>query len=120
VTEEIPFSRREKNATKTKDTPVAEKDTVVKKVKKAKKEDAAGAEADTVMTEANDSEDEGDLDDQTAALLAGFESDQDEDDVEKDAKFDEEAMDVPALTNKQRKELRKARNDSKPGVVFLG
>ncbi|KAF1960215.1 hypothetical protein CC80DRAFT_438821 [Byssothecium circinans] len=93
-----------------------------KKGKKSKKQEDAPVEQATQVepVEANDAEDEEDLDDQTAALLAGFESEGDESDVEKDGEFDEKAVTVPTLSKKQRKALEKAKKDSEPGVVFLG
>lgn len=78
-------------------------------------------EVTEVSVVADDAEDEEALDDQTAALLAGFESDRDESDAEKEGEeFDEDAISVPKLSKKQQKALEKARKDSQPGVVFLG
>ncbi|KAF2635091.1 hypothetical protein P280DRAFT_474007 [Massarina eburnea CBS 473.64] len=97
---------------------VAEKKT--KKAKSKKQEDAPVVEVEEVVAETENAEDEEDLDDQTAALLAGFESDRDESDEEKDGEFDEKAVTVPELSKKQRKALEKVRKDAEPGVVFLG
>lgn len=60
-------------------------------------------------------------DDQTAALLAGFESDEDESDIEKeDEDFDEKRFNeiVPKELLKEVETVRK--NEEEPGVVYLG
>ena len=67
---------------------------------------------------------EGDIpeDDQTAALLAGFESSDDSDDPENDLNFDDDAP-VPKLNKKQRTALEKATQGARsnePGVVYVG
>jgi nucleolar protein 15 len=62
-------------------------------------------------------------DDQTAALLAGFESDDDsENDPENDLNFDEDAP-APKLSKKQRTALEKAATGpraNEPGVIYVG
>ncbi|CAI6338654.1 unnamed protein product [Periconia digitata] len=105
--------------------PAAEEEVSVKKSKKSKKskdlEDAPVKEVEEVAVVVDEAEDEEDLDDQTAALLAGFESDRDESDAENEGEtFDEDAVSVPKLSKKQQKALEKARKDGEPGVVFLG
>lgn len=62
------------------------------------------------------------LDDQTASLLKGFESSEDEGPGAKDF---EQGQDVPAIPNdkKTRKKLDKAKakaDSSKPGVIYVG
>ncbi|KAF9738595.1 hypothetical protein PMIN06_001991 [Paraphaeosphaeria minitans] len=93
-----------------------------KKGKKSKKEEAVVDAEETAVAESNDAEDEV-LDDQTAALLAGFESDRDESDLEKeDEEFDEDALAEAGqeISKKKRKELDQARKDAAPAVVYLG
>ncbi|KAF1850022.1 RNA-binding domain-containing protein, partial [Cucurbitaria berberidis CBS 394.84] len=61
-------------------------------------------------------------DDQTAALLAGFESDDDSDDPSEDLDFDDDIQ-VPTLTKNQRKAIEKAGQtplSNTPGVVYVG
>lgn len=61
-------------------------------------------------------------DDQTAALLAGFESEGDSEDPEDDLEFDED-LQVPTLNKKQKKALEKAAQSIKtdePGVIYIG
>lgn len=62
------------------------------------------------------------VDDQTAALLAGFGSDDDSDDPSEDLDFDEDIA-VPKLNAKQRKAVAKAEQAAKsnePGVIYVG
>ncbi|KAI8934023.1 hypothetical protein NX059_008791 [Plenodomus lindquistii] len=78
------------------------------------------AEVATAADEADDDDD--DVDDQTAALLAGFGSDDDSDDVSEDIAFDEDIA-VPKLNAKQRKAIAKAEQAAKsnePGVIYVG
>jgi len=90
-----------------------------KKAKKSKKQEEAPVEDVSEPVEETVAEDEDDLDDQTAALLAGFESDRDESDLEKeDEVIDDDA--VPKLTKKQLKAIENVRKGSEPGVVYLG
>jgi nucleolar protein 15 len=90
-----------------------------KRSKKSKKQEEVPVEKGPEPVEETAPEDEDDLDDQTAALLAGFESDRDESDLEKeDEIIDEDA--VPKLSKKQRKALENVRKGSEPGVVYLG
>ena len=95
------------------------KKATAKPSEKQKEEDVVPVEDD------NDAEeDEDDVDDQTAALLAGFDSSEDEQDPE----ADEEgvSMDkVPALPDEKnvRKQLNsaeKAGEENKPGVLYVG
>ncbi|KAF2677232.1 hypothetical protein K458DRAFT_350500 [Lentithecium fluviatile CBS 122367] len=90
-----------------------------KKAKKTKKQEEAPLEEAAEAVEEPAGQDGDDLDDQTAALLAGFESEGDESDFEKD---DEEIHEdaEPKLSKKQRKSLETIRRDSGPGVVYLG
>ncbi|KAF2794667.1 RNA-binding domain-containing protein [Melanomma pulvis-pyrius CBS 109.77] len=58
-------------------------------------------------------------DDQTAALLAGFESDNDEEDPEEDVEFDTEIKTV--VDDKIRTQLEKApKKTDEPGVIYVG
>lgn len=90
-----------------------------KKASKSKKQDEAPeAEVEESLVVAGD-DDEDALDDQTAALLAGFESERDESDLEKeDEDFNENAL--PEISKKKLKELEKARQNAEPGVIYLG
>jgi nucleolar protein 15 len=74
-----------------------------------------------------DDEDEDEVDDQTAALLKGFESDGDEEDALNDgglpAGTTVPGIDVSILDKKSKKKLRKAAksgSDEKPGVIYVG
>ncbi|PSN63967.1 RNA-binding domain-containing protein [Corynespora cassiicola Philippines] len=98
-----------------------EEESASKKTKKAKASKKQQPKEDTPeVDEAFDEEGEAEEDDQTVALLAGFESDRDESDLEKDgADFDESAE--PHITKEKRLALEKAaKNTEEPGVVFLG
>jgi nucleolar protein 15 len=71
--------------------------------------------------EVDGEEDDGDEDDQTAALLAGFESDRDESDLEKeDEAFSEESIKakIPQKVSKQLKKV--SANEEEPGVIYVG
>ncbi|KAH8821190.1 hypothetical protein F5884DRAFT_766904 [Xylogone sp. PMI_703] len=74
----------------------------------------------------NDSEGEGsefsEEDDQTQALLKGFESEGDEEDAdnEEGLKPGQEVPKIPVLSKKQMKQLAAAEEDEKPGVVYIG
>lgn len=77
-------------------------------------------EVDAVVTQAGDVEDAAE-DDQTAALLAGFSSD--DSDAEDDEDFDADAAPAPKLTKSQKKAIAKARDTPKatePGVIYVG
>lgn len=77
-------------------------------------------EVDAIITEDGDVEDAAE-DDQTAALLAGFSSD--ESDAEDDEDFDADAAPAPKLTKAQKKAIAKARDTPKatePGVIYVG
>jgi nucleolar protein 15 len=94
-----------------------------KKTKGSKKqEDPAEEVTDVALAEVND---DGDVeeDDQTAALLAGFESDdEDEKDPEHDVDFEDDVT-VPNISKKARKELEnaaKGSNANQPGVIYVG
>ena len=69
----------------------------------------------------DDSEEE-DIDDQTEALLKGFESDDDEAKDPEDQGY-EAGEDIPKISKKTRKKAKAAEKDSasgKPGVVYVG
>lgn len=98
------------------------KATKAKKGKKQQEEPVEEVvEVDAVVTEDGDVEDAADEDDQTAALLAGFGSD--DSDSENDLDFPEEEGAVPKLTKSQKKAIAKARDTPKatePGVIYIG
>ncbi|KAJ4294542.1 nucleolar protein [Kalmusia sp. IMI 367209] len=100
--------------------PSAVDENKSKKGKKSKQqEEVPEAVGEEALFSQDDNEEEGDLDDQTAALLAGFESERDESDLEReDEGFNENAL--PDISKKKRKELEKARKDAEPGVIYLG
>lgn len=74
--------------------------------------------------EGGDDDDASEVDDQTEALLKGFESDRDDEDPEEDKDL-EAGQDVPELSKKEKKKFRKAMEKAgeasdKPGVVYIG
>jgi nucleolar protein 15 len=74
----------------------------------------------TVEADDEGSDEEAGEDDQTAALLAGFESSDDEADPAEDNDFDAENL-KPVIPSALRGELKKAnKNSAEPGVVFVG
>ncbi|KAJ8118649.1 hypothetical protein OPT61_g398 [Boeremia exigua] len=95
--------------------------TKSKKGKKVQEEPVEEVVAvDAVVTEDGDVEDAAE-DDQTAALLAGFSSD--DSDVDDDVNFDEDAAPAPKLTKAQKKAIAKAKDTPKatePGVIYVG
>ncbi|KAF2998146.1 hypothetical protein E8E13_001796 [Curvularia kusanoi] len=97
------------------------KATKVKKGKKAQEEPVEEAvEIDAVVTEDGDVEDAVE-DDQTAALLAGFSSD--DSDTDNDVDFPEDSAVVPKLTKSQKKAIARAKDTPKatePGVIYVG
>ena len=121
-------------AKKGKKEPVAEPEVVEEvieavveatKAKKGKKQQEEPVEevveVDAVVTEDGDVEDAAEEDDQTAALLAGFGSD--DSDSENDIDFPEEEGVVPKLTKSQKKAIAKAKDTPKatePGVIYIG
>lgn len=121
-------------AKKGKKEPVAEVEAVVeeveapktkaaksKKTKKVQEEPVEEVvEIDAVINEDDNVEDAAE-DDQTAALLAGFSSD--DSDKEDDEDFDADAAPAPKLTKAQKKALAKAGDTPKatePGVIYIG
>ncbi|XPS77847.1 nucleolar protein [Ascochyta lentis] len=123
-------------AKKGKKEPVAEPEPVeeevveapkakVTKAKKGKKQQEEPVEevveVNAVVTEDGDVEDAAEEDDQTAALLAGFGSD--DSDSENDIDFPEDEGAVPKLTKSQKKAIAKAKDTPKatePGVIYIG
>jgi nucleolar protein 15 len=110
-----------------KETPKKEvpkpKATKAKKGKKAQEETAeeVEAEVDAVVTEDGHVEDAAEDDDQTAALLAGFSSD--DSDPEDDEDFPADSAVVPKLTKSQKKAIARAKDTPKatePGVIYVG
>ncbi|KAH4220618.1 hypothetical protein HBI06_170340 [Parastagonospora nodorum] len=104
---------------------VATKEVVVEApAKKTKKAKGGKKVEEEPVEEVVEEVVEGDIpeDDQTAALLAGFESSDDSDDPENDLNFDDDAP-VPKLNKKQRTALEKATQGARsnePGVVYVG
>ena len=102
--------------------------------KKANVKDNAEGKSEKVTTEissANDDEpaevgdDESEIDDQTEALLQGFESDGDEADAVKEGglKPGQKIPKVPDMNNRSRKQLKRLKESDapeKPGVVYIG
>jgi nucleolar protein 15 len=103
----------------------AQEEAPSKKSKKAKgskkQEEPVEEVTDVALTEVNG---DGDVeeDDQTAALLAGFESDDEDEDPEHDVDFEDDVT-VPNISKKARKELEnaaKGSNANQPGVIYVG
>ncbi|KZM25214.1 nucleolar protein [Ascochyta rabiei] len=98
------------------------KATKAKKGKKQQEEPVEEVvEVDAVVTEDGNVEDAAEEDDQTAALLAGFGSD--DSDSENDIDFPEDEGAVPKLTKSQKKAIAKAKDTPKatePGVIYVG
>ncbi|THW79523.1 RNA-binding domain-containing protein [Aureobasidium pullulans] len=94
------------------------------KVSKAKAKAAPKAvveEEEIALANESDSEAEAEEDDQTAALLAGFESSDDENDPQDDGIALEKLPAVPNM-KEVRKQLKDAQQDDEntPGVVYIG
>lgn len=92
------------------------------KTKTSKQEEESIEEVPAETKEVAEAEDVVKEDDQTAALLAGFESESDAEDPEEDINWDEDVA-VPALTKSQRKALAKAESSPKSnelGVIYVG
>ena len=139
---EMPAKKKDKKAAKATNKPVREASNLVnapavfeadksstKKQKATNPKLSMKAEAKQTEDKAEESDDESEneMDDQTEALLKGFESDGDEeeDDPEKEYK---EGDPIPSITEngnvskKQQKKLQKAAEfpgQTKPGVVFV-
>lgn len=105
-------------------TETAKPQSASSKVSKAKAKaspKAAVEEEEIALANETDSEAEAEEDDQTAALLAGFESSEDENDPQDDGI----ALDkIPAVPNMKevRKQLKDAQQDEEntPGVIYIG
>lgn len=98
---------------------VEEEITKPKEGKKAK-DKTAKQKPSEVEADEDGSDEEAEEDDQTAALLAGFESSDDEADPEEDKDFNEENP-KPVIPGALRGELKKAsKKSTEPGVVFVG
>ncbi|KAG9663084.1 hypothetical protein KCU95_g19084, partial [Aureobasidium melanogenum] len=105
-------------------TETAKPQSASSKVSKAKAKaspKAAVEEEEIALAHETDSEVEAEEDDQTAALLAGFESSEDENDPQDDGI----ALDkIPAVPNMKevRKQLKDAQQDEEntPGVIYIG
>ncbi|KAH7389353.1 hypothetical protein DE146DRAFT_160845 [Phaeosphaeria sp. MPI-PUGE-AT-0046c] len=130
VVAEAPKTKAAKKSKKADPAPLVEAEVVeaaveapVKKSKKAKgskKQEEPVEEVAEVVIASDAVDGEVEEDDQTAALLAGFESD--DSDPDEDEDFDEDAP-VPKLSKKQRTALEKATQGPKsnePGVVYVG
>ena len=95
-----------------------------KKTKAPEPEDDDSLENEEEESGASEDE-ESEADDQTIALLKGFESDGDEEDAEKEGGLKEgrEVPKVPTLTNRDKKVMKRAVESDgpeKPGVVYVG
>jgi nucleolar protein 15 len=98
--------------------------TKSKKAAEPEPEDVDSPSDEAEEAEAID-DDESEADDQTVALLKGFESDGDEDDAEKDDGLKEgrAVPKVPTMTNRNKKVMKRAAESDgpeKPGVVYVG
>ena len=83
------------------------------------------SEMEDAIEDVEDDDEDSEIDDQTEALLKGFESDGDEEDAknEEGLKEGEEVPTVPDLSNRSKKQLQKAldfKKDDSPGVVYVG
>ena len=123
--------KKSKKGKQAKTTPVEDNREIdiptkatAKKGKAAKKNQKQEELLEETATEINVVE-EGEEDDQTAALLAGFESDGDQEDPEEDVDWGEDAG-IHSFTTSQRKELAtaekaaKASKSNEPGVIYVG
>lgn len=93
-----------------------------KKAKTGKKQEEKEEEVAEVAAASDEAEDNVEEDDQTAALLAGFESEGDSEDPDEDLDFDDDVH-VPALTKSQKKAVENAEQANKsnsPGVIYVG
>ncbi|TVY14413.1 putative RNA-binding protein [Lachnellula arida] len=113
-------SKSTKKSTPSSKKPVPEPKT--KEPEPVQSDDADDADdAPEVEVEDEDESDASEVDDQTEALLKGFESDGDD-----DAETQEglpEGQEVPKLTKSQKKKLKKGTQEGtsdKPGVVYIG
>jgi nucleolar protein 15 len=94
-----------------------------KKVKEPKVTNEATSSSDEEVEDEID--DESEIDDQTEALLKGFESDGDDEDTSKEGglKPGQKIPKVPDMNNKSRKQLKRMKESEtpdKPGVVYIG
>jgi nucleolar protein 15 len=114
---------------KAKDTATSEETSAVSESKKSKKskKNKAQEEAKEPSPEVPADEQDGetdeddDVDDQTAALLAGFESDRDESDAEKeDQGLTDADLEGKVPTGIMKKLKDVSHNEQKPGVIFVG
>ncbi|KAG0652416.1 putative RNA-binding [Hyphodiscus hymeniophilus] len=99
----------------------------LKPTKKSKEQDVGDFPSDIEdANEGSEGEDEdSEIDDQTEALLKGFESDGDEEDAVKEdgLKEGEKVPTVPDLSNRSKKQLQRAtdfKKDDSPGVIYVG
>ncbi|KAH7125360.1 hypothetical protein B0J11DRAFT_528240 [Dendryphion nanum] len=111
-------NRKGKSAPTEDAEPSAITDKKLKKAKVTKKQKEASLEPEVVIDDEQD-EDGQDEDDQTAALLAGFESDRDESDAEKEDEGDIVPSAIPDAARKSLAKLSQIESD-KPGVIYIG
>ncbi|OJD31042.1 ribosomal biogenesis protein gar2 [Diplodia corticola] len=114
-----------KKAKKEKDEEPAEVPAAAAKAVKGKKRKAAEepapveepAEEEEIAVDGSEGESE-DEDDQTKALLKGFESDEDEEDGEDEGDLSK----LPALPDSKKlaKQLKKVKEDNSTGVIYIG
>ena len=100
------------------------KATKTKETKHPKPADPTSDVEDDNEDEAGGEDDESEIDDQTEALLKGFESDGDSEDTNNEGGL-KEGDEVPKapISNRSKKQLQKASDfpkDNKPGVVYVG
>jgi nucleolar protein 15 len=112
--------------------PKSSKDAAEKKQKVSKDENPVTKKSKAIAQEENDEEiessDDEQIDDQTEALLKGFESEEDDmDGGEGEVYKDGEPIPEPEITKSTRKKLRKAAEKAaaqtaagQPGVVYVG
>ncbi|KAF2840741.1 hypothetical protein M501DRAFT_1001758 [Patellaria atrata CBS 101060] len=130
-----PNGRKAKKSKKTvpEEVVVVAEEVVVKQPRKERKKTSAAEIEDEKITalsngatkEADvEDEEEDEIDDQTAALLKGFETDSDEDKGEvqnpdADAVAIDKVPDIPS-SKKLRKKLDAVSSDEEPGVIYIG
>jgi nucleolar protein 15 len=83
------------------------------------------SDVENANADAEDDDEESEIDDQTEALLKGFESDGDDENVEKEGGLEEgqDVPTVPAMSKSSKKQLQRVidyKLDDKPGVVYVG
>jgi nucleolar protein 15 len=119
-----PTKKKEAKAAKKNTNGIKESVAAVKKTKELKLPKPIDEEEDDGAM-ADEEYETSDVDDQTEALLKGFESDNDEEEDKKEGGLGEgqDVPLIPTLSNKSKKALLRAQNEKyldKPGVVYIG